>query len=335
MLNSFPPLRPSLGALPTPLHPLPNLSRMLGVEVWIKRDDMTGFAEGGNKVRKAAYLLADAQMQQCDVILTAGAIQSNHARVIAAASARCKLECHLVLSGILPTPPAGNTLLNTLSQAIMHDVSTGDGRVPTMEALAGRLRAEGRKPYIIPIGGSNAVGAQGYVAGFGEIHDQLKKYERLVGRNPAVLVFATSSGGTFAGLLAGRALKRSKVELLGIRVDRDPGAEATISQVANELAGSMQLDARFDPSEVTLSEEFVGEGYGLATPEGLEALRLLWRTEGILLDPVYTGKAMAALLALAQRGAFEGKRVVFLHTGGGPSVYARPEVIVQGFDGTL
>lgn len=308
----------SLATLPTPLQPLEVLSQTLGIEVWMKRDDLTGFAMGGNKVRKAEFLLADALAQKADVVLTAGAVQSNHARVIAAASRRLGLECHLFLSGTLPEKANGNLLLDELSEAHLHIVASSAERANTMQAQAERLLVEGRRPYVIPIGGSNAMGAQGYASGFAELDTQVRSLPEKRTR----LLFATSSGGTYAGLLAGKAATASSIELLGIRVDHDPEPEAEVARVANELAALTGLPRRFSSTEAIMKADFVGDGYGLPTQAGREALRLLWQQEGILLDLVYAGKAMAGLIELARQGAFSGGRIIFLHTGGSPAVFA-------------
>ncbi len=306
-----------LASLPTPLHPLHRLGAQLGIDLWIKRDDLTGFAMGGNKVRKAEYLLYDALLQGADVLLTAGAVQSNHARVIAAAAACAGLECRLFLSGMAPEAPHGNLLLDKLAGAHVTFVANGDDRGPLMVAEAARLRTMGRRPYVIPIGGSNAVGAQGYFDAAIEMADQL-------GGEPALVVFASSSGGTYGGLMAGAA--DTSLDLLGIRVDLDPGSEEDAAHIASQAAGLRGLQHRFNPAEVRLDDRFVGPAYGLATREALEAMRLAWQLEGVLLDPVYTGKAMAGLMGLAAEGSLEGRRVVFLHTGGAPAVFCNSEV---------
>lgn len=314
----MPESRLSLATLPTPLHRLERLSEALRAEVWIKRDDLTGFAMGGNKVRKAEYLLADALAQGADIVLTAGAVQSNHARVIAAAARCLGLECHLFLSGEEPAQPTGNLLLDRLADAQVHFVPTSHERAAAMETFAAQARAASRKPYLIPLGGSNAVGAQGYAAGFQELEAQLRDLPP----KPTHLIFATSSGGTYAGLLVGKYLTGSTVELLGIRVDDDPDPEVVICAVASELTAMHQKEIRFPVDQVPMNADYVGAGYGVPTEAGTAAMRQLWQTEGILLDPVYTGKAMAGLIGLARQGAFiTGARVIFLHTGGAPGVF--------------
>jgi len=304
--------------LPTPLHPLQKLSEELATEVWIKRDDLTGFAMGGNKVRKAEFTFADVMEQRPDVVLTIGAIQSNHACVVAAAARRLGIECHLFLGGQVPEQPTGNLLLDHLAGAQIHFVSSLAERLPAMEAFAKELRTEGRKPYSIPLGMSNAVGAHGYVSGFQELASQLHSLPPKRTR----LVFGSSSCGTYAGLLAGKEVLNSKIELLGIRADLDPNAEETICTVANACAQRMGLTKRFSRDEIQLNSDYAGEGYGIPTEEGSKALTRLWQSEGVLLDPVYTAKAMAGLIDLARRGKFMNERVIFLHTGGAPAVFS-------------
>lgn len=304
--------------LPTPLHRLERLSESCGADIWIKRDDLTGFAMGGNKVRKAEFLIGEAKRQGANVVLTAGAVQSNHARVIAACAGAAGLPCELVLSGDLPEPPTGNVLLDRLAGARINTVTSSTERAAAIAERVERLRPEGFHPYIIPIGGSNATGAMGYALAFQELAAQLAALPL----KSTTLLFASSSGGTYAGLLAGKALTGSDVDLLGIRVDLDPDPENAIVAVASELAERLGLQSRpFRPAEVPLNAEFVGPGYGEPTMETLLAIKLAWKYEGVLLDPVYTGKAMAGLLALAGRGELEGRRAVFLHTGGEPGVF--------------
>ena len=307
----------SLCTLPTPLHRLEELSRELGRDIWIKRDDLTGFAMGGNKARKAEFLLADALQKRCDVILTAGAMQSNHARVIATASSRLSLECHLFLAGQRPEPPTANVLLDLLADARIHVSRSEEERVPAMEAFAEELRKDGRTPYVIPVGGSNEIGAQGYAWGYKELNGQLRNLPS----KTTVLVFCSSSGGTHAGILVGKAMSRSQVKILGVRNDDDPNLEGSICKVANALAKRLGLDRDFHRDDVHLNSNYVGEGYGVPSEGSREALSELWQREGILLDPVYTAKAMAALLDLARKGEWANERIVFLHTGGIPSVF--------------
>jgi D-cysteine desulfhydrase len=302
------------------------LSRRLGADIWIKRDDLNGFAMGGNKARKAEFLLADALQKKCDVVLTAGAMQSNHVRVIAAASKRFSLECHLFLSGSKPDQPTANLLLDLLADAQIHTVPSEE-RPSAMEVFAEQLQKKGRRPYIIPIGGSNEIGGQGYVLGIEELERQLQALPS----KPTTLVFASASGGTHAGILAGLALIQSKVKHLGILVDRDPNLGESVCTVANALAKRLGLVKEFQRRDVSLNSDYLGEDYGIPSKEGMQALKELWQREGILLEPVYTAKAMAGLIGLVQKGEWSGERVVFLHSGGIPSVFSFPPAIQLSF----
>ena len=309
--------RISLCTLPTPLHRLEELSRRTGREIWIKRDDLTGFAMGGNKPRKAEFLMADALRTGSDVILTEGAMQSNHARTIAAAASRISRECHLFLVGEKPDPPTGNVLLDALAGARIHVFQSPRERLSAMQEFAEELRKGGRNPYLIPVGGSNEVGSQGYVSGFEELEKQLSDLPP----KPTVLVFCSSSGGTHAGIMVGKVMADSKVEILGIRNDNDPMFEESVRDIANDLSKKIGLKREFRKEEVHLNSDYVGDGYGVPSKESEAALKELWRCEGILLDPVYTAKAMAGLIDLTRRGKWVGERVVFLHTGGIPSFF--------------
>jgi len=317
-LNELLDERISLCTLPTPLHRLEEFSRRINRDVWIKRDDLTGFAMGGNKARKAEFLMADVLRNRSDVILTAGQMQSNHARIIAAAARKISIECHLFLAGEKPDPPTANVLLDVLADAKIHIVSSKQERLSAMGAFAQRLRKEGRNPYIIPVGGSNEVGAQGYVAGFEELEKQLQNLPP----KPTVLVFCSSSGGTHAGILVGKAMTNSQMKILGIRNDDDPMFEEYICGVANALSKKIGLNREFHRGEVHLNSDYIGEGYGVPSKEGKSTLKELWQCEGILLDPVYTAKAMAGVIDLARQGEWVDERVVFLHTGGIPSVFS-------------
>ena len=312
----FPRLK--LATTPTPLHPLELLSKDLGVDLWIKRDDLTGFGLGGNKVREAEFLLADAIQQGANVVLTAGTYQSNHARMVAVVARRVGLDCHLFLSGQASDPPTGNLLLDYLSKAKIHAIATLAERRPSMEAYAERLRIEGRRPYVIPIGGANEIGAYGYVVAIEELEDQLS----VLPKKETILVFASSSGATYAGLLVGKLLRGSGVDILGIRTDMDPNPELEICAVANALAERLGVAGRFESKDVHLNSDYVGEGFSVATQDGIAALKLVWELEGILLEPVYTAKGMAGLIDLARKGMWKNERVIFLHTGGIPTVFS-------------
>jgi L-cysteate sulfo-lyase len=317
--------RLNLATLPTPLHRLDELSRRLDVDLWIKRDDLTGFAMGGNKVRETEYLIADALQQKADVVLTAGTYQSNHVRVIAAASQRVGLECHVFLSGSEPRPPTGNFLLDKLLDVKIHHTASREERHPAMESFSKQLEEEGRRPYLIPLGGANAIGASGYVSAFKEMNNQIRQ----LSRKPAVLVFASSTGTTHAGLLVGRLQAKAKVQILGIRTDLDPDPQEVVCRIANGLAELLGLKGRIKIDDVELNGHYVGEDFGVQTRDGTEALRLLWRLEGILLEPVYTAKTMAGLIDLAGTGIWKKQRVVFLHTGGTPATFSFAETLFQ------
>ncbi|MCI0372494.1 MAG: D-cysteine desulfhydrase family protein [candidate division NC10 bacterium] len=311
--------RHPLALLPTPLHELPRLSAAAGgVRIWIKRDDLTGFALGGNKVRKLEFLLADALRQGADTLLTAGGLQSNHARVTAAAAAAAGLECHLVLSGGRPERLQGNTALDALLGATLHFVPTGPERTARLSALAEELRRAGRKPYVIPIGGSVPVGALGYVLALEEVQEECVRR----GLRPEAIVVATSSGGTQGGLEAGKRLVGWDVRIIGVSNDEPAAflqeASAELATVALALLGRRET---VRPEELTVLGEYIGEGYGTPTPASQEALALFAKTEGIILDPTYTAKAAAGLLDLIHREEFRrGQAVLFWHTGGLPPV---------------
>jgi L-cysteate sulfo-lyase len=329
-LSSFP--RKSLAFLPTPLAELPRFSAGIargggGPRVFIKRDDQTGLACGGNKARKLEFLVGDAIARGCDTLVTGGAAQSNHCRQTAAAAAACGLGCRLALGGEAPELPEGNLLLDILLGADIH--WSGERRKgEDLPGMVEGLRAEGKRPYLIPYGGSNAIGALGFAAAAGELAAQLSE----AGLEPTRIVFASSSGGTQAGLMVGARLFGLRPELTAICIDKaeDPaGGEGFADRVlalANETASLAGLGAggggRFGPADLVLRREFVGRGYGVVGEPERRAIRLLARTEGILVDPVYTGRALGALVSLAESGEIgRDETVVFWHTGGAPALF--------------
>ncbi|MGA2462326.1 MAG: pyridoxal-phosphate dependent enzyme [Candidatus Bathyarchaeia archaeon] len=235
------------------------------------------------------------------------------------------MECHLFLSGQEPDPPTGNFLLDRLLDAKIHSTSSRAERHPAMEVFASRLRNEGHRPYVIPVGGANAIGAYGYVLGFEELEGQV----RGLPKKPTILIFASSSGTTYAGLLIGKLQIKSEVQIVGIRTDLDPNPENVICGIANALVERLGIQERVRREEVHLNRDYVGEEFRVPTKEGIDALRLLWRLEGILLEPVYTGKGMAGLIDLARKGLGKTERVVFLHTGGVPATFSFPEILSQ------
>ena len=326
--------RPAAGAerlhlahLPTPLEPLERLSRELGgPRIWVKRDDLTGLAGGGNKTRKLEFLLGEALDQDADTVLTAGAVQSNHARQTAAACARLGLRCELFLVEAAPGRGesygrSGNVLLDRILGAKVHILPGASNPETAMQERAEALHRKGRRPYAIPVGGSNAVGAQGYVECARELFAQSEGMSLQID----YLIHASASHGTQAGLAVGLAINGAEARLLGVGVSgSSQQARTNIERIATATCERLGSPPRF--AKIEVDDRFVGEGYGIPTPEGLAAIRLLARMEGLLLDPVYTSKAMAGLVAMIREGRFSDEQnVVFLHTGGWPALFAYQE----------
>jgi L-cysteate sulfo-lyase len=312
-----------LAHLPTPLEPLPRLSEELGLDLWIKRDDCTGLAGGGNKTRKLEFLLGAAFEEDADTLVTQGAVQSNHVRQTAAAAAAHGLACEIILeerTGSKATDYVGNgnVLLDRLFGATLRTVPGGTDMVAELEKTAAEVRARGGKPYVIPGGGSNATGALGYVDCAREIVVQADEMDLEVHR----IVTATGSAGTHAGLVAGLAVMGADIPVLGIGVrapkDRQ---EANVFKLAEETAALLGQPGRVTREQVVADCDYVGEGYGLIDQGVIDALTLAARLDGIVLDPVYSGKAMKGLIALARAGRFKGETVVFLHTGGAQGLF--------------
>lgn len=315
--------RQPLGFFPTPLHELANLGRALkGPRIFIKRDDQTGLAFGGNKTRKLEYILGRALAEGADTLITAGAIQSNHCRQTAAAAASLQMPCHLVLGGCAPETANGNLLLDQLLAAKIH--WTGEHRkgedIPRIEQ---QLRNEGRKPFVVPYGGSNELGATGFVEALCELDSQTFAMQIDFDH----IVFASSSGGTHAGLMVGKKLLNKNYQLSGIAIDKVGSADKSVSQMIMELARStarhLEVDCQFSENDLTLNENYTGGGYGVIGEAEKEAIRMLAQYEGILLDPVYTGRAMAGLIDLIRKGSFKKDEfVLYWHTGGAPALFA-------------
>jgi L-cysteate sulfo-lyase len=320
-----------LAHLPTPLEPLERLSRELGgPRIWVKRDDCTGLAGGGNKTRKLEFLLGDAFHGGADTVMTAGAVQSNHARQTAAACARLGVGCELFLKESAPGQGesygrSGNVLLDRILRAKVHILPGKASAETAMEERAEALRGEGRRPYAIPVGGLNAVGALGYVECARELSAQAHKMDLGID----AVVHASASHGTQAGLAVGLAINGTEARLLGAGVSgSSQQARANIERIAAATCERLGSPPRF--AEIEVDDRFVGEGYGIPTPEGLAAIRLLARLEGLLLDPVYSGKAMAGLLAMIHEGRFSDEQnVVFVHTGGWPALFAYEEELAE------
>ncbi|MDT8340812.1 MAG: D-cysteine desulfhydrase family protein [Longimicrobiales bacterium] len=319
--------RTPLVAGPTPLISLPRLRGALGPEtpeLLAKLDEETGFGLGGNKVRKLEHELAPTRLQGVTHLVTTGGVQSNHCRVTAAAAARLGVGCVLVVNGDAPDPPTGNALLHRLLGAKIRHVASRTQRSEAIEVEVRRIAESGGKALVIPLGASTSLGALGYVRAALELHDQ-----QPASRDRDVhLVLASSSGGTLAGLMAGLALlERPDVHLWAVSADTP--RDALLEGAAELAAGALErLDQ--DPNRLQdvlarthTSDAQVGEGYGIPTPASREATELLARSEGLLVDPVYTAKAAAGLIAWVREGRFlAGDRIVFLHTGGHPALFA-------------
>ncbi|MFL7791934.1 MAG: D-cysteine desulfhydrase family protein [Anaerolineae bacterium] len=324
--------RVSIAHLPTPLEPLPRLTAQLGgPELWIKRDDQTGLATGGNKARKLEFLVADALAQGADTLITGGAAQSNHARQTAAAAAKLGLACTLVLRGEEPSQMLGNLLLDRLLGAEV--AWAGDRPLDAaMAQVAEDLRVAGRQPYVIPYGGSNPIGASGYAAAMEELLNQCAERERTTGARMHFdhIVFASSSSGTQSGLAVGARALGYAGRILGISVDQPADVlQAMLAELATATAKYLELDIAFTPEDFDVNDDYLGGGYGVVGDLEREALRVAARTEGVLLDPVYTGRAFGGLLDMMRRGAFHpGERVLFWHTGGTAGVFGYGERVL-------
>ena len=310
--------RVQLAHLPTPLEELPRLSAHLGgPRLMIKRDDLTGLGPGGNKTRKLEFLAADALRQGCRMLVSTGALQSNHCRQVAAAAARLGLKCTLVLAGQPPQHLQGNLLLDHLSGAHVVFVPPAR-RDEILQQVFDQAAVAGERPYLIPYGGSNALGALGYTFAMQELLQQA--------RPPDWIVFATSSGGTQAGLLLGAHRSGFTGKILGISVDKSAAElQPVVSEVAQ--AGAALLNESWAPAsqEILIETAFCQAGYGNLQPAEGEAIRLFARLEGILLDPVYTGRAAAGLIELIHKGQFQAtETILFWHTGGTPALFAEP-----------
>ncbi len=316
-LARFP--RTRLAHLPTPLEPMPRLSAALGgPSLWVKRDDCTGLAGGGNKTRKLEFLLGEAMSQGADTLVTQGAVQSNHVRQTAGAAARFGLDCEIILEARVATNAfdyneSGNVQLDRLMGGKLRQVPAGSDMTAALEAVAQEVRDRGGKPYIIPGGGSNTTGALGYVDCAIELVSQANAMGLVIDR----IVTATGSAGTHAGLIAGLALVGADIPVLGIGVRAPKDVqEANVHKLAVATAERFGHGDRVHRDMTVANCDYVGAGYGLVDDAVIEALKLAARTEALLLDPVYTGKGMKGLIDLIHKGQFAGETVVFLHTGG-------------------
>lgn len=319
--------RIALAHLPTPIEPLHRFSQALGgPSVWVKRDDLTGLATGGNKTRKLEFLMGEAVASLADAVITAGSTQSNHARQTAAAARKVGLEPHLVLYAPGGKPPAdsnGNVLLDHLLGAVIHWT---EERAPYSETIARverQLKADGKNPRVIPYGGSNALGLMGYAAAMQEIAEDM---EELALPPFDVHIFATSSGGTQAGMILGAHLTGmlGNTRLLGISVDeRDATLGPRVANLVNDGARLLGLDWRVNDEVADINDDYLGGGYAVVGEPEREAIRLLAQTEGLIVDPVYTGRAAAGMIDLIRRSEFRSdQRVLFWHTGGQAAIFA-------------
>ncbi|MGH9410107.1 MAG: 1-aminocyclopropane-1-carboxylate deaminase/D-cysteine desulfhydrase [Vicinamibacterales bacterium] len=294
----------------TPVQPLQGLAATIGTPaLFIKRDDAIPFGFGGNKIRKLEIVAAQALAAGADTLMTTGGLQSNHARATAAVAAKLGLDCVLVVNGAPQAAPTANARLDRLLAADVRYVDSRDARAPALEAAARELRAQGRRPFVIPLGASTAHGAAAYALAVGELLAQMPA--------PDTIVTSTSSGGTQAGLIAGCRLFGAHTHVLGVSADDPaPAIASAIRRILAELEVLIELEpGTLASAPIDVDDRFVGAGYGISTPESTAALELCARREGIFLDPTYTAKAMAGLIAGMRRGDRTGA-ILFWHTGG-------------------
>ena len=324
LLSRFP--RTRLAHLPTPLEFLPRLTEHLGgPKIYVKRDDCTGLGTGGNKTRKLEFLMAEARQRNASVVITQGAVQSNHARQTAAAACKLGMKCELVFEKRVtdatePYKHSGNVFLDHMFGANIREVDKGSDMNAAMEAIAAELRDQGETPYIIPGGGSNPTGALGYIGCALEIIAQSNE----LGIVPSRIVHATGSAGTQAGLLVGAKASNSGIPILGIGVNAPKDIqEDKVYKLAVETAEFVGAAGIIDRDDVVANCDYVGEGYGIPTKAMNDAVLLLARLEGLLFDPVYSGKGLAGLLDLIDKGEIgSDETVVFVHTGGSAALFA-------------
>jgi len=319
-ISEFPKVQ--LGYLPTPLVELRRLSKWLGgPAIFMKRDDLTGLGLGGNKIRKLEFLLGEAIQQNCETVITGGAVQSNHCRQTAASAASVGLSCHLALGGTKPENPNGNLLLDYLFGAIIH--WCGEKRKgEELPEISAQLRSEGHKTYIIPYGGSNPVGALGFVTAVAEVKEQLIAKSITIDS----IVFPSSSGGTHAGMVVGVDLYELKTKVIGIGIDQkdvtDNTYESELANLANLLADKLGIGFKYEAQNFHVRKQYYGKGYGVMGDLEREAITIMAKYEGILLDPVYSGRAMGGLIDMIRKKEFSSnENVLFWHTGGTPALF--------------
>ncbi|MDX5630394.1 MULTISPECIES: D-cysteine desulfhydrase family protein [unclassified Brenneria] len=323
--------RVALGFFPTPLEALNRFGDALGINLSIKRDDYTGFGGGGNKVRKLEYLMADARRQNVDVVITTGGHQSNHARMVAAAARKFAMKPVLVLRGDAPQTYQGNLLLDKLFGAQLQFLDPDayftqiDG---AMQAHADAAAARGEKALIIPLGGATPLGALGYVRAIEEMDAQLKAGDQ---PPPQFIVAPTGSGGTLAGLYVGARRYWPQTKIIGISVSaKAPWFQTRISAMAQECADLLAWPQRWTPEDIWIEDDYVGAAYGVPSAGGIDAIYRVAQDEGVLLDPVYTGKAMHGLIDLTAQGKIPaGASVIFVHCGGSPALYPFAQTLLE------
>jgi L-cysteate sulfo-lyase len=329
-LSRFP--RLGLAHLPTPFEPMTRLTAHLGgPRLWVKREDCTGLGMGGNKLRKLDYVLAAALDEGCDTLVSGGVVQSNSQRQVAAAAAKLGLDCHLAVYHGRLEPPSpeyertGNALLNRLFGATLHDVPWNGDRNGAITALADRLRREGRKPFVVPYGVSSPLGAVAYASTIVEIAQQCAELSIV----PAAIVHCSGSAATQAGLVVGARWAMTQTRIVGIDIDAEP--ERVRADVLTYGAGAAALlDRPFDAGDVEVVAGHAGPAYGVPHPATVEAIKLGASLEGLVLDPVYSGKGLAGLIALIRAGHWtSGQDIVFIHTGGAPALFAYTHLFDQ------
>ena len=326
-------LRLGLTTLPTPFQPLPRLSSVLGgPSLWVKREDATGLGLGGNKLRKLDFVMREAIENGCDTIVSGGVVQSNSQRQVAAAAAKLGLECHLAVYQDRLTPPSsdyfttGNALLNRLFGANLHFVPWTGDRNGEIVKLCANLEAQGKKPFMVPYGVSSALGAVGYTSAVVEIAEQCNEN----GIAPKAIVHCSGSAGTQAGLILGTSICLTSTEVVGIDIDAEP-ERVRADVIKYGHAGAELLGVHFDESRVEVIAGYAGPAYGVPHSATIDAIKLAGRTEALLLDPVYSGKGMAGLIALIREGRWKKEdNIVFINTGGEPALFAYRESL--GFD---
>ena len=316
-LNSIP--RTPLCVLPTPITKMKNLSKIVGSNIFIKRDDLTGVAFGGNKNRKLEFLLADALAKKADVIITEGALQSNHCLQTAACASKVGLDCELVLSGSIENTISGNLFLNKILDTTLHIVMDASQRQKMMKERANSLEKMGKRVYLIPTGGSTDIGALGYINCVKEIQEFSKRKNIYFNS----IVIATGSGGTHAGFMLGCKFYYPDCDVIGITVaDNKQEMNDHVNRIIKDFQQSQALHFDEDEFKCTIYDNYFGPGYGVPTKEVIHTIKLVAKEEGIFLDPVYNGKAMVGLIDLLSKEILpqEGN-YLFLHSGGGPSLF--------------